>query len=41
MMLVPAPRPYAYTWLKAFKKRWKEKLEQLEIWMISYRIDIE
>ncbi len=29
------------TWMKAFKKRWKEKLEQLEIWMISYRIDIE
>jgi hypothetical protein len=28
-------------WMKAFKKRWKEKLEQLEIWMISYRIDIE
>ena len=29
------------TWMKGFKKRWKEKLEQLEIWMISYRIDIE
>jgi len=29
------------TWMKAFKKRWKEKLQQLEIWMISYRIDIE
>jgi hypothetical protein len=28
-------------WMKTFKKRWKEKLEQLEIWMISYRIDIE
>ncbi len=28
-------------WMKEFKKRWKEKLEQLEIWMISYRIDIE
>lgn len=28
-------------WMKAFKARWKEKLEQLEIWMISYRIDIE
>jgi hypothetical protein len=28
-------------WMKGFKKRWKEKLEQLEIWMISYRIDIE
>jgi len=29
------------SWMKAFKKRWKEKLEQLDIWMISYRIDIE
>jgi hypothetical protein len=29
------------TWMKAFKNRWKDKLEQLEIWMISYRIDIE
>jgi hypothetical protein len=29
------------SWMKAFKKRWKEKLEQLEIWMISYRIDVE
>ena len=28
-------------WMKAFKKRWKEKLEQLEIWMISYRIEVE
>ena len=28
-------------WMKAFKRRWKEKLDQLEIWMISYRIDIE
>ena len=28
-------------WMKAFKQRWKEKLEQVEIWMISYRIDIE
>jgi hypothetical protein len=29
------------SWMKEFKKRWKMKLEQLEIWMISYRIDIE
>jgi hypothetical protein len=29
------------TWMKTFKDRWKKKLEQLEIWMISYRIDIE
>jgi hypothetical protein len=28
-------------WMKAFKARWKEQLEQLEIWMVSYRIEIE
>jgi hypothetical protein len=28
-------------WMKEFKKRWKEKLEQFEICMISYRIDVE
>ena len=28
-------------WMKAFKARWKERLDQLEIWMVSYRIDIE
>jgi hypothetical protein len=28
-------------WMKAFKVRWKEKLEQLELWMVSYSIDIE
>ena len=28
-------------WMKAFKTRWKERLGQIEIWMVSYRIDIE
>jgi len=28
-------------WMKAYKARWKERLEQVEIWMVSYRIDIE
>ena len=28
-------------WMKAFKARWKDRLEQLEIWMVSYRIDVE
>ena len=28
-------------WMKAFKARWKEQLRQLEIWMVSYRIEIE
>lgn len=28
-------------WMKAFKQRWKKKLEQLEIWMVSFHIDVE
>jgi hypothetical protein len=28
-------------WMKGFKARWKARLEQLELWMVSYRIDIE
>lgn len=28
-------------WMKAYKVRWKERLAQLEIWMVSYPIDIE
>jgi hypothetical protein len=28
-------------WMKAFKARWKARLEQLELWMVSYPIEIE
>lgn len=28
-------------WMKEFKKRWKERLKQLELWMVSYRIEVE
>lgn len=28
-------------WMKQFKAKWKQRLEQLEIWMVSYRIEIE
>ena len=28
-------------WMRAFKARWKKRLDQLEIWMVSYPIDIE
>src|SRR5262245_34781561 len=28
-------------WMKEVKKRWKERLKQIELWMVSYRIDIE
>jgi hypothetical protein len=28
-------------WMRGFKARWKAKLEQLELWVVSYRIDVE
>jgi hypothetical protein len=28
-------------WMKQFKARWKERLDQLELWMVSYPIEIE
>jgi hypothetical protein len=28
-------------WMKDFKERWKTRLEQLDLWLISYRVDIE
>jgi hypothetical protein len=28
-------------WMKTFKARWKGKLDQLELWMVSYQIEIE
>jgi hypothetical protein len=28
-------------WMKQFKDRWKVRLEQLELWMVSYRIEVE
>lgn len=28
-------------WMKQFKVRWKERLEQLDLWMVSYRIEVE
>lgn len=28
-------------WMKDFKSRWKKRLDQLEIWMVSYPIEIE
>jgi len=29
------------TWMRTFKRRWKARLEQLALWMISYRIEVE
>ena len=28
-------------WVREFKGRWKAKLEQLELWVISYQIEVE
>ena len=28
-------------WMKQFKNRWKTRLEQFELWMVSYRIEVE
>jgi hypothetical protein len=28
-------------WMKAFKARWKAKLEQIDLWMVSYVVTIE
>ena len=33
--------PKNRAWMKEFKARWKKRLKQLEIWMVSYRIEIE
>jgi hypothetical protein len=36
-----ADSPRNRQWMRQFKNRWKVRLEQLELWMVSYRIDIE
>jgi hypothetical protein len=28
-------------WMKGFKQRWKDRLEQLELWMVSDSIQVE
>jgi hypothetical protein len=28
-------------WMKEFKERWRTRLDQLELWMVSFRIDLE
>jgi hypothetical protein len=28
-------------WMKSFKRRWRTKLEQIDLWMVSYLITIE
>ena len=28
-------------WMRAYKTRWKKRLQQIELWMVSYRIEVE
>jgi hypothetical protein len=28
-------------WMRQFKKRWRDRLEQLELWMVSYEIELD
>ncbi len=28
-------------WMKEFKQRWKNQLDQLELWLVSYRIEVD
>ena len=29
------------TWMRQFKGRWKMRLEQHELWMVSYQVEVE
>lgn len=28
-------------WMKNYKSKWRKRLQQLELWMVSYQIEIE
>lgn len=28
-------------WMREFKERWRVRLEQIELWMVSYRVEVE
>ncbi|HEY3320027.1 MAG TPA: hypothetical protein VGP72_06155 [Planctomycetota bacterium] len=32
---------YNRAWMRQFKAKWRDRLEQLELWVVSFRIDIE
>lgn len=29
------------TWMRDYKGRWKQKLQQLDLWLVSYTIDVD
>jgi hypothetical protein len=34
-------KPENRRWMRRYKNRWKTRLQQIELWMVSYRIEIE
>lgn len=41
-IVVDAPDARANrTWMREFKERWRTQLRQIELWMISYGVDVE
>lgn len=41
-LIVDVPeKPGNRRWMQLFKQRWKTKLEQVELWMVSYMITVE
>ncbi|MDQ2687589.1 MAG: hypothetical protein M3Y28_06955 [Armatimonadota bacterium] len=41
-LVVDVPDTAAHRdWMRDFKARWKTRLEQLELWLVSYRIEVE
>jgi hypothetical protein len=28
-------------WMKQYKVRWRSQLEQVELWMVSYSVDVQ
>ena len=28
-------------WMRAYRREWKSRLEQLELWMVSFRVELE
>jgi len=41
-ILVDAPdEEMNRAWMRDYKGRWKQKLQQLELWLVSYTIDVD
>jgi hypothetical protein len=41
-LVIDAPdSPEHRDWMRSFKDRWKARLEQLELWLVSYSIEVD